>query len=170
MVYVKTLEFDYGQIFGRELPKRKGFKSYALFGQGCDYMNDAKKIVFSVKALIFNGDQFLVLHKNSNYKMSQFLWDLPGGTLEYGETPQETVLREISEETGLKVCNLVLYDTWMYRKDETTQLTGVIYLCQTDDTEVILSNEHDKFLWLTLDDPEIDSVHPAFRSVIARYK
>ncbi len=132
-------------------------------------MNESKRIVFSVKALIFNNDRFLVLHKKSNYRMPQFLWDLPGGTLEFGETPQETVMREIIEETGLKVNHLVLFDTWMHKKDEATQLTGVIYLCRTENSEVVLSKEHDKFLWLTLDDPEIDSVHPAFKPAIIKY-
>lgn len=30
------------------------------------------------------------------------MWDLPGGTIEFGETPAEAVLREVEEETGLK--------------------------------------------------------------------
>lgn len=30
-------------------------------------------------------------------------WELPGGKVEFGETPRETVIREVKEETGLKV-------------------------------------------------------------------
>lgn len=30
-------------------------------------------------------------------------WDLPGGTVEFGESPEETLRREIMEETGLEI-------------------------------------------------------------------
>ncbi|WP_082112424.1 NUDIX domain-containing protein [Paenibacillus sp. DMB20] len=29
------------------------------------------------------------------------LWDLPGGTIEFGKDPYETLIREFNEETGL---------------------------------------------------------------------
>ncbi|MCB9798110.1 NUDIX domain-containing protein [Candidatus Nomurabacteria bacterium] len=46
------------------------------------------------------------------------LWNLPGGALEGGETPQEGVIREVHEETGLEV--------------EVVQLTGVYTNTQHD--------------------------------------
>jgi len=32
-------------------------------------------------------------------------WSVPGGHLEWGETPEKTAVREVLEETGLKVVN-----------------------------------------------------------------
>ena len=41
-------------------------------------------------------------------------WDLPKGKMEAGEKPEETAIREVTEETGLKNISIVkkLTDTW----------------------------------------------------------
>jgi ADP-ribose pyrophosphatase YjhB (NUDIX family) len=39
-------------------------------------------------------------------------WTLPGGGLEFGEHPDETVRREVREETGLTILETALLDIW----------------------------------------------------------
>lgn len=46
-------------------------------------------------------DGFLLVVKQSLRERSN--WTLPGGTVEYGETLQESLIREMKEETGLDV-------------------------------------------------------------------
>lgn len=40
---------------------------------------------------------------NPEVPKAHLKWDVPGGKIEKGESPREAILREIAEETGLKV-------------------------------------------------------------------
>ncbi|HEY8472836.1 MAG TPA: NUDIX hydrolase [Natronosporangium sp.] len=42
-------------------------------------------------------------------------WELPGGKLELGESPEATVCREVAEELGLTVDSVQVLDTWVYK-------------------------------------------------------
>lgn len=48
--------------------------------------------------IIKNGKVLLIKRKNEPFKGR---WALPGGFVEYGETVEEAVLREVKEETGM---------------------------------------------------------------------
>ncbi len=52
----------------------------------------------AVSALIFDGERILLAHRRDID-----WWNLPGGGMEIGETIDEALCREVSEETGLAV-------------------------------------------------------------------
>lgn len=61
-----------------------------------------KHPLLTVDAVIntIDGKIILIKRKNPPYKGS---WALPGGFVEYGETVEEAVIREVKEETGVKI-------------------------------------------------------------------
>lgn len=123
-------------------------------------MKEKNRLEFGVKALILRDDKFLVMHNNG---IKADLWELPGGRMEFGETAEETLKREIMEETGLIVSPIKLLDTWNLIKVD-HQITGIIYLCSIEEGEVTLSEEHDSFKWIKADKESLDIMYDIFKS------
>ncbi|MBL7190879.1 NUDIX domain-containing protein [bacterium] len=63
----------------------------------------------SIAAIITDNSGGLLLVKRS-VEPGVGLWCLPGGFMELGETPEETVVREVLEETGLHVKPGAIFD------------------------------------------------------------
>lgn len=107
------------------------------------------KLDFGIKGLIVKDGKFLALHKLSS---TDSRCELPGGRMEYGETIEDTLKREIYEETKLNVEPVYLIVTWNYiNKENKHQVAGVIYFCKVPGyiNDVNLSEEHDSYCWLT---------------------
>ena len=69
-----------------------------------DHYNDpsaprANNIVPAASAVVVDPDGRILLHRRTDNQ----LWSIPGGGMEIGETIAATAVREVEEETGLKV-------------------------------------------------------------------
>jgi 8-oxo-dGTP diphosphatase len=51
-----------------------------------------------VRAILVDDGKLLTIKRN---KTSQEYWVLPGGGIEKGETPEQALVREVKEETGI---------------------------------------------------------------------
>ena len=82
-----------------------------------------KKIKFTRKipsgAIIFNDRSEVLLSqrvsKNSDWHGK---WQFPGGTIEFGEDPKDTAIRETMEEVGIKIKLLSQFPIVMNFKDD----------------------------------------------------
>lgn len=64
------------------------------------------RMAVSCGALIVEDDKILLVKRNREPFIGK--WMLPSGFLEFGESPEEGIKREVFEETGLKVRELKL--------------------------------------------------------------
>lgn len=68
---------------------------------------------FYARAIVFDRTKecVLLLKKKSNQKIGAGAWLLPGGTVEFGEDIESSLIREILEETNLRIMSLELLTT-----------------------------------------------------------
>lgn len=92
----------------------------------------------SIKGIIFINNK-IVLLKNEREE-----WELPGGRIEIGESPEDCVIREIQEELGINCQVDRIIDSWMYNVVE-KYVFITTYLCKKtsiDPNIITISNEH----------------------------
>ena len=87
-------------------------------------------------------------------------WGLPGGSLEYSEHPEEAVIREVWEETGLRVNieRLLMVNSWAPDR------VGMYYLCRITGGTFSPSDEVSEFAYFSLDN--LPDVRPLDRDMI----
>ena len=111
-----------------------------------------RRFFVAVKALLFDQGKFLLVKRSNKARGEHHYWELPGGRMEFGESPEEALLRELAEETGLSAKILCPLQTWNFFREETTQIVGITFLCKTATSTVRLSDEHEAFAWVHLDE------------------
>lgn len=62
----------------------------------------SKKIVLVAACALVDSDGRILLAQRPQGKSLAGLWEFPGGKVEPGETPEETLIRELEEELGIQ--------------------------------------------------------------------
>ena len=120
---------------------------------------------------------YLLLHYKSKH------WDFPKGHIEKGEREEETIKREVEEETGIKDIRIIPgFKEWIkYLFKANYDLKGeekkkapwifkivVFYLAETNTEEVNISDEHIGYKWLTYNDALKQLTHRNAKNVIEK--
>ena len=103
----------------------------------------------AVSAAIFRGGKILLVRR-ARFP-ARGLYSLPGGRVEFGETLQAALHREVDEETGLRI---EILDLAGWREVLPAAGSGGHYLIMSfaarwASGEVVLNDELDDFRWLS---------------------
>jgi len=81
-------------------------------------------------------------------------WETVYGKIDAREKPEKAAVRELREETGLHPESLynVTVSSFYLHAGHTIQMCITFAAFVSDDAEVTLSEEHQRFEWLSLDD------------------
>lgn len=105
----------------------------------------------TVKGIVVYHRRVLLLKRARPSTDGLGYWELPGGGLEYGETPNQALIRELKEETGLQID--VVKPAYTFTKIRSDYQTVVIgYLSITHSDKIVLSDEHTDYLWCEIED------------------
>ena len=104
---------------------------------------DLRKVAKVV--LINKDDKVLILRRSGRIVSDEapWEWDLPGGHTEEGEALEQTIDREVWEETSLDLGK----STRIYTDDHTTFFGSYEW-----EGNIMLSKEHDDYAWIEPED------------------
>jgi ADP-ribose pyrophosphatase YjhB (NUDIX family) len=128
----------------------------------------------SVRAygILIDNDR-VALVRSSNPRHVPPLWWLPGGGIDFGEAPEDTLIREFREETGLDVANpqLMGVTSDVRRRDNGDKIHTVRIIFRVDLAGGELHHEvhgtTDHAAWFDLSDLETMNVADYARAAIA---
>lgn len=123
----------------------------------------------AVKGIIQKDGKILVLKRSDTDDHRPGVWETVGGGMDKEESPQEALLREIAEETGLVASVNSPFNVFAFKKDTGEFKVGITFLCEYVSGEVKLSDEHSEYRWI---EPtvfaQLESV-PSLHEEIDRY-
>jgi 8-oxo-dGTP diphosphatase len=107
-----------------------------------------KKTIKVVGAVSFNDKEEILCALRSPNMSLPNLWEFPGGKIEEGERPEESLIREIQEELGCKV------EVYELIEDVVHEYPNVIVNLLTYKTKIVegipTAKEHAELKWVPL--------------------
>ena len=107
-----------------------------------------KMIESSSSAILVNG-KVLMLKRPSTARSFPGRWSLVAGKLEQGERPEETAVREIMEETQIKVSKPISKLEPMLIRENNVIWKVHLFLFKLDSATPVLNSENEEFKWVS---------------------
>ncbi|NUR01154.1 MAG: (deoxy)nucleoside triphosphate pyrophosphohydrolase [Streptomyces sp.] len=122
-----------------------------------------------VGAALFDGDRLLAARRSAPPELAG-RWELPGGKVEPGETPEAALVRELHEELGVDADPVArVPGEWPLKSPYVLQVWTA--RLRPDSAAPKPLQDHDELRWLTPDElwtvPWLDQDIPAVRELTA---
>ena len=126
------------------------------------------KIIKVVAAILQKEDKILIARKKQGKPLAGY-FEFPGGKIEEGETPEESLIRELMEEMNIKIAvkEYIGESVYDYGNNKVISLLG--YTAEIIDGEIKLS-DHDRYEWVTLEQINNYKIAPADIPLIDKLK
>lgn len=109
-----------------------------------------QKVVLA--AVIMKDNKVLILQRSKDEDVYPNIWELPSGKKEPLEKCEDSLLREVKEETGLNVKIIIPFSVFNYqikRRGEIRDSTQINFLAKVKGKDNLkLSSEHQSFAWI----------------------
>lgn len=128
----------------------------------------------AMKAVIVDGGQVLILREGSKYDdgANRGRYHLPGGRVDAGENFEDSLRREVHEETGLEIelGTPIYVGEWRpVIRGRPHQIVATFIVCRPRGGQTVrLSGEHDRFVWIKPGDRAKYDLMPPYDQVIDR--
>jgi 8-oxo-dGTP pyrophosphatase MutT (NUDIX family) len=126
-------------------------------------------------AVIKNKDtqKVLLIHRSASQYAGD-IWEIPIGRMEQFETFEAGLRREASEETGLTQLEVGKpFSVFEFMRGEAAaenEVRAVVFAVQTQQDKIQLSDEHDDFRWLPIDEAIELVTHPGIKHELTLFK
>ena len=111
-----------------------------------------------VCGIIYKDDKILLCRKKVDKPLGGY-WEFPGGKVEFGESNEETLSRELMEELGMKVVVKSFFKSNIHFY-ENISIELIAYNCQFLESNYQLV-DHDAYEWLDINDLNNYKLAPA---------
>lgn len=104
-----------------------------------------------VTAFIYDNKKVLTVKRSAKESFLPGYHELPGGKIEFGESPENALKREIKEETSLNIKIIRPYSIFSYTSNDNHKHTiDIQFIVEAigDINKIKLSNEHESFNWI----------------------